>query len=70
VEAVEPFCQQGKDAICHHLRRLVDAGLLSTRSEGTFHYYAADYPALQALTTYLWEDCCRGSKAGSKSGCC
>lgn len=55
--------------LSHHLKRLVDAGLLSTRSEGTFHYYAADYPALQTLTTYLWEDCCRGS-GGAKSSCC
>ncbi|HEU4405064.1 MAG TPA: metalloregulator ArsR/SmtB family transcription factor [Polyangiaceae bacterium] len=53
--------------LSHHLRRLVDAGLLSTRSEGTFHYYAADYAALRALTTYLWEDCCLGD---SKAGCC
>ncbi len=53
--------------LSHHLKRLVDAGLLSTRSEGTFHYYAADYPALQALTSYLWEDCCRGNRT---TGCC
>ncbi|HEU4407752.1 MAG TPA: metalloregulator ArsR/SmtB family transcription factor [Polyangiaceae bacterium] len=53
--------------LSHHLKRLVDAGLLSTRSAGTFHYYAADYTALRALTTYLWEDCCRGN---GKSGCC
>jgi ArsR family transcriptional regulator len=53
--------------LSHHLKRLVDAGLLSTRTEGTFHYYAAVYTALRALTDYLWEDCC---KRGGKSGCC
>ena len=54
--------------LSHHLKRLVDAGLLHSRGEGTFHLYAADYPALRALTDYLWEDCCkRGGKAG---GCC
>jgi DNA-binding transcriptional ArsR family regulator len=48
--------------LSHHLKRLVDAGLLTTRQEKTFHYYAADYAALRALTEYLWEDCCkRGS---------
>jgi ArsR family transcriptional regulator, arsenate/arsenite/antimonite-responsive transcriptional repressor len=52
--------------LSHHLRRLVDAGLLTTRVEGTFHYYAADYPALRALTTYLWEDCCKRGRPG----CC
>jgi DNA-binding transcriptional ArsR family regulator len=55
--------------LSHHLKRLVDAGLLSTRGEGTFHYYAADYGALRSLTDYLWEDCCaRGTK--SNSSCC
>jgi ArsR family transcriptional regulator len=45
--------------LSHHLRRLVDAGLLTSRAEGTFQFYAADYPALRGLTSYLWEDCCR-----------
>jgi DNA-binding transcriptional ArsR family regulator len=53
--------------LSHHLKRLVDADLLSTRNEGTFHYYAALYPALQKLTDYLWQDCC---KRGGKAGCC
>lgn len=52
--------------LSHHIKRLVDAGLLTSRSEGTYHYYAADYTALRALTSYLWEDCC---KLG-KGGCC
>jgi DNA-binding transcriptional ArsR family regulator len=53
--------------LSHHLKRLVDAGLLSSRSEGTFHYYAAEYRALRARTDYLWEDCCKQSKSSS---CC
>lgn len=52
--------------LSHHLKRLVDAGLLQTRGEGTFHYYAPDFQALRGLTDYLWEDCC---KRGS-SKCC
>jgi DNA-binding transcriptional ArsR family regulator len=52
--------------LSHHLKRLVDAGLLLTRSEGTFHYYAAHYPVLRSLTDYLWEDCC---KLGGKTCC-
>jgi ArsR family transcriptional regulator len=53
--------------LSHHLKRLTEAGVATTRSEGTFHFYAAEYTALRALTDYLWEDCCR---RGSKSGCC
>ncbi len=52
--------------LSHHLRRLVGAGLLTTRSERTFHYYAADYVALRGLTEYLWEDCCRQGRGS----CC
>lgn len=50
--------------LSHHLKRLVGAGMLSARVDGTFHYYAANYPALRGLTDYLWEDCCkRGDEA-------
>jgi DNA-binding transcriptional ArsR family regulator len=48
--------------LSHHLKRLVDAGLLKSRNEGTFHYYSAEYPSLRALTDYLWEDCCKRGK--------
>jgi ArsR family transcriptional regulator, arsenate/arsenite/antimonite-responsive transcriptional repressor len=45
--------------LSYHLKRLVDAGLLTTRLEGTFHYYAVELSSLRALTDYLWEDCCK-----------
>lgn len=54
--------------LSHHLKRLVAAGLLTTRSEGTYHYYAAEYAALRGLTDYVWEDCCKRGK-GSTSCC-
>ena len=53
--------------LSHHLKRLLTAGVLSTRSEGAFHIYAAEYRALRALTDYLWEDCCR---RGNRNSCC
>jgi ArsR family transcriptional regulator len=46
--------------LSHHLSRLLQAGLITTRGEGTFHYYALDVSALRTLTNYLWEDCCKG----------
>lgn len=52
--------------LSHHLKRLVDADLLATRLEGTFHFYAARYDALKALTDYVWEDCCKRGRAS----CC
>jgi DNA-binding transcriptional ArsR family regulator len=53
--------------LSYHLRQLVEAGVIQTRGEGSFHYYSASYDALRALTDYLWEDCCKG---GGKSKCC
>jgi ArsR family transcriptional regulator len=52
--------------LSHHLKRLVDAGMLVSRAEGTFHYYSADYKSLRMLTDYVWEDCCKRGK----SDCC
>jgi ArsR family transcriptional regulator len=52
--------------LSHHLKRLLDAGMLTTRGEANYHYYAPDFAALRTLTDYLWEDCC---KRGGK-GCC
>jgi DNA-binding transcriptional ArsR family regulator len=54
--------------LSHHLKRLVDAGIMQTRGEGTYHYYSADYAALRKLTAYLWEDCCKNGSA--KGSCC
>lgn len=55
--------------LSHHLKRLVDAGLFTTHNEGTFHLYAADYEALQSLTDYVWEDCCKRGSDVKTSGC-
>jgi DNA-binding transcriptional ArsR family regulator len=52
--------------LSHHLDRLATAGLLRARPDGKFIYYRADFASLKELTAYLWEDCCKGGKAG----CC
>jgi ArsR family transcriptional regulator len=54
--------------LSHHLKRLTDSGLLLSRSEGTFHYYTADYKMLRTLTDYVWEDCCK--RGQSNKNCC
>lgn len=52
--------------LSHHLEKLSAAGLLVSRREGTFIYYAAAFAVLRSLTDYLWEDCCKGGP----SPCC
>lgn len=64
--AIQEHVDMPASTLSHHLKRLADAGLLRTRGEGTFHYYAAEYSALRGLTEYLWEDCCKRGK----STCC
>jgi DNA-binding transcriptional ArsR family regulator len=53
----------------HHVDRLVDSGLIATRRDGKFAFHRAEYPALRALTEFLWEDCCKAGKSAPK-GCC
>ncbi len=54
--------------LSQHLKRLVEAGVLVSRPEGTFRYYSADYRDLRALTDYVWEDCCQ--RGQDKEACC
>lgn len=44
-----------------HLKELSNAGLLKSRQEGRFVYYAPDFKAMNALLAYLTENCCAGS---------
>ena len=57
--AIQAHVDMPASTLSHHLKRLVDAGVMRSRGEGTFHYYSADYDALRKLTDYLWEDCCK-----------
>jgi len=70
--AIQSHVDLPASTLSHHLKRLVDAGIVQTRGEGTFHYYSAAYTGLRALTDYLWEDCCKngGGKGGSGAKCC
>jgi ArsR family transcriptional regulator len=43
-----------------HLTQLSRAGLMHSRREGRSIIYAANYRGMNALLTYLTEDCCQG----------
>jgi ArsR family transcriptional regulator len=41
-----------------HLKELFHAGLVTTRQEGRFIYYSANYTRMNTLLGYLTENCC------------
>jgi DNA-binding transcriptional ArsR family regulator len=43
-----------------HLKELSHAGLVSSRQDGRFIHYAADFEQMAGLMTYLTQNCCRG----------
>lgn len=43
-----------------HLKELAHAGLVTSRNEGRFVIYAADYAAMTGLIGFLSEECCAG----------
>jgi DNA-binding transcriptional ArsR family regulator len=47
-------------SLSFHLKELAHAALVTTRQDGRFVYYAADFAAMSALLSYLTENCCRG----------
>jgi ArsR family transcriptional regulator, arsenate/arsenite/antimonite-responsive transcriptional repressor len=43
-----------------HLKELTRAGLVSTRHERQFIYYAVDFERMAELMTFLTQNCCQG----------
>jgi ArsR family transcriptional regulator, arsenate/arsenite/antimonite-responsive transcriptional repressor len=43
-----------------HLKELARAGLVTTRQERQFIYYAVDFERMAELMTFLTQNCCQG----------
>jgi DNA-binding transcriptional ArsR family regulator len=43
-----------------HLKELTHAGLTSSRQEGRFIFYSADFEQMAALMSFLTQNCCQG----------
>ena len=50
-----------------HLASLHHAGLLNSRQESRFVYYAVDFTVMDDLLAYLVEDCCQGTQCLPKT---
>jgi ArsR family transcriptional regulator len=51
-----------------HLAGLSRAGLATSRHEGRFVIYSADFQAMNALLAYLSENCCGGASCATPTG--
>ena len=50
--------------LSHHLRRLVEAKLVSQERRGTILTCRAEYPAMRALVGFLVDECCADDPEG------
>lgn len=48
-------------SLSFHLKELSHANLVTSRQEGRFVYYAANFLTMNALLAYLTENCCGGN---------
>ena len=58
--------------LSHHLKRLVDTGLVTQERQATTLICRANYPSMDALIGYLADECCADGTcppAGKGSGC-
>lgn len=51
-----------------HFRTLSHAGLIESRQEGRFIYYAANFAVMNGMLAYLTENCCGGDPGACKPG--
>ena len=51
-----------------HFKTLSHAGLLDSRQDGRFIYYAANFAVMNGMVAYLTENCCGGNPAACKPG--
>ena len=59
-------------ALSFHLKELAHAGLVTSRQEGRFVIYTAQFDTMNALVGFLTENCCAGVPCGidtPDSGC-
>lgn len=57
-------------AMSFHFRTLSHAGLLDSRQEGRFVYYAVNFEVMNGMVDYLTENCCSGEACGLGKQAC
>ncbi|WP_205627251.1 ArsR/SmtB family transcription factor [Herbaspirillum rhizosphaerae] len=57
-------------SLSFHMKELSHAGLVTSRQEGRFVIYAANYAAMNDVLGFLTENCCGGNVCSPVSACC
>lgn len=55
-------------SLSFHLKELTHAGLITPRQDGRFMIYSANFNTMNALLSYLTENCCGGEPCESECG--
>jgi ArsR family transcriptional regulator len=58
VGAVQEKMEMAASTLSHHMRRLVDTGLVTQERQATTLICRAHYPTMNALIGYLSDECC------------
>ena len=56
-------------SLSFHLKELSRAQLVTSRQEGRFIYYCANFETMNGLLAYLTENCCAGAGACAPAAC-
>lgn len=56
-------------SLSFHLKELVHADLLVSQQAGRFVIYAAKYPSMNELLSFMTENCCGGNPCTPAIGC-
>jgi DNA-binding transcriptional ArsR family regulator len=63
VGAVQDRMRMAASTLSHHIRRLVDTGLVTQERQATSLICRAHYPSMNALIGYLSDECCADAGA-------
>ena len=53
-----------------HFKTLSHAGLVESRQDGRFVYYAANFTVMNGMVDYLTENCCGGADCSTSGNNC
>lgn len=77
VGAVQEKLGMAASTLSHHIRKLIDTGLVTQERQGTTLISRADFNAMRGLIGYLTEECCTDAScapspraAASSARCC